>query len=164
MARVISDAGPLIASGKAGLLSIPRRLFTRISIPDAVWRECQGRAGEDTLRIEEAVREGWLEALPPGAGRIERLPSRLARHLGDGETAALAYALASERALLIVDDRIARRAAEQLGVNYVGTARLLWLAERRAMIDSAADAIANMAACGYRISPKILDDLPRPDG
>ena len=67
MARVISDTGPLIAFGKADLLSVARRLFTRFGIPDAVWRECLGRGGEDTLRIEEAVREGWLEVLPPGS-------------------------------------------------------------------------------------------------
>ena len=67
--------------------------------------------------------------------------------------------LAAEHALLIVDDRIARRVSMKLGLDFVGTARVVWLAEREAVIDSAADAIEQMAAGGYRISPKILEDL-----
>ncbi|MYE13776.1 MAG: DUF3368 domain-containing protein [Gammaproteobacteria bacterium] len=73
-------------------------------------------------------------------------------------------ALATDHALLIVDDRIARRACLELGVDFVGTVRVLWLAEREAVIDSAADAIERMAASGYRISPTILDDRRRDAG
>ena len=36
MARVISDAGPLIALAKVDSLFVPRDLFTRIRIPEAV--------------------------------------------------------------------------------------------------------------------------------
>lgn len=159
MASVISDTGPLIAFAKADLLGVPRRLFTSIRIPEAVWRECHGRPGEDTLRIVDAVQEGWLQVEPPPTNPTSRVPPHLVRHLGRGEVAAMESALAAEHALLIVDDRIARRASMKLGLDFVGTARVLWLAEREAVTDSAADAIEQMAAGGYRISPKILEDL-----
>ena len=164
MAAVISDTGPLIAFARADLLDVPRRLFTSIQIPEAVWHECHGRTGEDTLRIADAVHRGWLQVVPPRTDPTPRVPTHSARHLGRGEVAAMESARAADRALLIVDDRIARRAALQLGVDFVGTVRVLWLAEREAVIDSAADAIEQMAAGGYRISLTILDDLRREPG
>ena len=163
---VISDTGPLLAFAKTDLLSVLERLFTRVHMPQAVHDECHGRQGRDTARIDHAVEQGWLAVLPtrsaepPGSER-RRLPATLARNLGSGEVAAIEWALDSELPLLLLDDRIARRAALQLGLNYLGTARVLWLAEQRAVIDSADAAVERMAACAYRISPRILSELKK---
>ncbi len=159
MAEVISDTGPLVALAKVDLLSVLRTLFGRVQIPEAVWSECHGRHGPDTMRIDQAVEAGWLHVTTPSTERRPHVPPRWSRNLGRGEVAALETALASDRALLIVDDRLARRAAMQLDVNYLGTVRTLWLAERRKVIDSAAVVIERMAAYGYRVSPKILHAL-----
>ena len=61
MARVISDAGPLIALAKLDSLFVPRDLFTRIRIPEAVWLECVRKPGTDSRRIEQAASEGWFD-------------------------------------------------------------------------------------------------------
>ena len=46
------------------------------------------------------------------------------------------------------------------GLNYIGTARVLHLAERRSIIDSAEDMVQRMAECGYRIWVRLFcDDL-----
>ena len=63
MARVISDAGPLIALAKADSLFVPRDLFSRIRIPEAVWLECVQKTGTDSRRIEQAASEGWLNVV-----------------------------------------------------------------------------------------------------
>ncbi|MDE0222043.1 MAG: hypothetical protein OXJ90_22440 [Spirochaetaceae bacterium] len=154
MARVISDAGPLIALAKIDALFIPRDLFARIRIPEAVWIECREKPGEDSRRIEQAAHEGWLEVVSVASGRAARPQS-----LGPGEGEAIQLALETENALLIMDDRLARREAMRHGLSYIGTARMLYMAERRSLIDDAAVVVQHMAACGYRISPLLLQQL-----
>ena len=63
MAYVITDAGPLIALAKVDALLVPRDLFSRIRIPEAVWFEYRAKPGEDSRRLEQAADEGWLEVV-----------------------------------------------------------------------------------------------------
>ena len=156
MARVISDAGPLIALAKVDSLFIPRDLFDRIRIPEAVWIECREKPGEDSRRIEQAAREGWLEVVSVAAGQAR------SRSLGTGEVEAIQLALETGNALLIMDDRLARREAMRHGLSYIGTARMLHLAERSSLIDDAEVVLQRMAACGYRVSPLLLRQLKAP--
>ena len=153
MARVISDAGPLIALAKVDSLFVPRDLFSRIRIPEAVWLECVQKTGADSRRIEQAANAGWLNVMSVSTRRSHP-PS-----LGSRETEAIQLALESERALLIMDDRLARREATRRGLDYIGTVRMLHLAEQRSIVDDAEATIQRMAECGYRISPQILRQL-----
>ena len=153
MAHVISDAGPLIALAKVDSLFIPKDLFSRLRIPEAVWSECQEKEGEDSRRIEQAVNEGWVDVVPVAEG-LSLPPS-----LGRGEAEAMQLALETGNALVIMDDRLGRRAAMQHGLNYIGTVRMLHLAERRAIVENARIMIQRMAECGYRISSLLLQQL-----
>ena len=153
MAQVISDAGPLIALAKVESLFIPRDLFSHLRIPEAVWSECQEKAGEDSRRIEQAVNEGWVDVV----STVEGL--RLPPSLGRGEAEVIQLALETGNALMIMDDRLARRAAMRHGLNYIGTVRMLHLAEQRSIIEDAGIVIQRMAECGYRISPLLLQQL-----
>ena len=153
MAQVISDAGPLIALAKVEALFIPRELFSHLCIPRAVWLECREKAGKDSRRIEQAVHEGWVKVV--SVAEVLCLPPSL----GQGEAEAIQLALETENALVVMDDRLARRAAMQHGLNYIGTVRMLHLAEQRAIIDKAEDMIQRMAAYGYRISPLLLQQI-----
>lgn len=155
MAHVISDAGPLIALAKVDSLFIPRELFSRLRIPEAVWLECMRKTGEDSRRIEQAAIDGWLDVV--SVDLRQPLPPSLG--LGEGE--AIQLALETENALLIMDDRLARREAERHGLSYIGTARLLHLAKTKSLIDSAEVVVQRMAECGYRISPLLLQHLKR---
>lgn len=153
MAGVIIDAGPLIALAKIDSLFIPRELFSRLRVPEAVGLECRGKSGEGSRRIERAATEGWLNVVPAA---VER---RLSPSLGSGETEAIRLALETRNALLILDDRLARREAMRHGLDFIGTVRMLHLAERRSIIDSAETAVQRMAEFGYRISPLLLQRL-----
>ena len=153
MARVISDAGPLIALAKADSLFVPRDLFSCIRIPEAVWLECVQKTGADSRRIEQAASEGWLNVVSVATKRSHP-PS-----LGTGEIEAIQLALETEQALLIVDDRLARREATRHGLDYIGTVRMLHLAEQRSIVDNAEATIQRMVECGYRISPLLLRQL-----
>ena len=153
MARVISDTGPLIALAKVDSLFIPKELFSGIRIPEAVWFECRRKAGEDSRRIERAANEGWLEVVSLTATRW------FSPSLGNGEIEAMQLALETKKAMLLMDDRLARREAMRHGLDYIGTVRMLNLAQHRSIIDSAEATIRRMADCGYRISPLLLKQL-----
>jgi len=156
VAVVVSDAGPLIALAKVDALFVARRLFARLQIPEAVWSECRGKPGDDSRRIEQAEREGWLHVVRLTA---EATRKRFPPSLGQGETEALQLAMEMRPSLLIVDDRLARRQAFQLELDYIGTVRMLLLAERRSLIDDAETVVQRMTANGYRISPRVLQQL-----
>ena len=58
-----------------------------------------------------------------------------------------------------MDDRLARREALRRRLNYIGTVRMLHLAESRSLIEDAAVVVRRMAVRGYRISPLLLQQL-----
>ncbi len=156
MARVvITDAGPLIAFAGIDALCVLQSLFSEVRIAESVQRECLRKPGPDSRRIETAVEEGWLLIFTPGAVTEPLSPS-----LGAGESDSIRYALESpDESLLIVDNRLARRYALKLGINIVGTVRILDLAEQRGLIRSADQRIAEMVAFGYRISVELLQQI-----
>lgn len=131
-------------------------LFSRIRIPEAVERECSQKPGDDSRRIEEAVRDGWISVVHVD---LERTGLSLSSSLGRGEAEANQLAGETPQSLLLLDDRVARRQALRRGIAFMGTVRLLWLAEQRRVIDDAEVIIQRMIGVGYRISPRILQQL-----
>ena len=134
-------------------------LFSRIRIPEAVERECRRKPGDDRHRIEEAVQDGWISVVHVD---LERSGLTLSSSLGRGEAEAIQLADETPQSLLVLDDRVARRQALRRGLAFVGTVRLLWLAEQRQLIEDAEVIVQRMVAAGYRISPRILNQLKAP--
>lgn len=154
MARpVICDAGPLIALAGADLLHLPRILFGTVWIPPAVRSECLAGGADDRESILAAMDAGWLQVRAP------QETDSLSPSLGPGETGAIHLASEHAGSLLIVDDRLARRYALTQNIAIAGTVRLLWVGERRGVIESAEAAIRRMTDTGYRISLDLLTRL-----
>ncbi len=156
MARiVIADAGPLIAFAGVDALAVLQNLFSSISIVESVRRECLRKPGIDGQRIKAAIEDGWLDVPSKNAATEPLSPG-----LSVGESDAIRFALKfPDEALLIVDDRLARRFALKQSINIVGTVRILDLAEQRGLIKSAEQCIGGMAANGYRISVDLLRQI-----
>ena len=151
MAVVISDTGPLIALAGIGQLSLLKSLFNSVIIPESVWMESQVKTDDAAKVIEEAVASGWLTV--ESASMLKDFPVSL----GDGEQQAMQLALnSSSGSLLIMDDRLARREALQLGISFIGTARVAWLAEKKGLAADARKLLVAMAEQGYFISPDLL--------
>jgi predicted nucleic acid-binding protein len=151
MAVVVTDAGPLIAFARVDALDLLRKLFGRVLVPEAVRAECCAKPGTDADRITAAIVQNWLVVTPVA------LVSAPAAQLGKGERQALAFAQSHPSALLLVDDRLARREAARLGLPFIGTVRVLWVAEQRGLIPSAERIVGQMRTNGYRISVELLE-------
>lgn len=156
MARVvIADAGPLIAFAGIDGLFILRALFSRIWITASVRNECLVTEGVDAQRIAASIRDGWLVVEAQAWESVPLTPS-----LGLGESDSIRLALEDRaHALLILDDRLARRYALRKGLNIVGSVRLLDLAEQRGLIQSVAGCIRQMSDFGYRVSVDLLEQI-----
>ena len=48
---------------------------------------------------------------------------------------------------------------DRSGLSFIGTARMLLLAEQRSVIDDAEAVVRRLTAAGYRIPPRILQEL-----
>lgn len=153
MAVIISDTGPLLALAGVEQLVILKTLFKTVLVPNAVYQECLAKTDRAAVLIEQAIDQGWL--------KVELVTSTedFPLCLGAGEQEAMQLAINYEQVLLIMDDRLARREAMQRQLNFVGTVRVLWLAQQQGLLSNAAQVIDAMAANGYHISKKLLDEL-----
>lgn len=157
MAIVISDAGLLIALVRIDALFILKKLFTQIQIPEAVYHECVAKDGIDSQRIKQAIEEGWIQII------TIVIKQSFPVSLGKGEIEAMQLALEDQQSLLIMDDRLARRQAMILALNYIGTIRVLYLAEQKLLINNAEVLVQQMADAGYRVSVQLLKKLKAED-
>ncbi len=150
MAIIISDAGPLIALAQIDELHLLDQLFGQVQIPDEVMQECLVKQGADTEIIQQAVKDSKLNIVNVN------IEYEFPRSLGKGECGAMQLALNNDQSLLTIDDQLARRNAIRLKLNFIGTAKVLTLAERKGLISSAETSLLSMIDNGYRISPKYL--------
>ena len=148
---VVINASPLITLFRSGQADILPRMFKRIVVPQAVWREVVSDAWDDAA-ARELRQQTW-----PVLEDVESSPRVAAWALGAGETAVLSYALANQPLRAVIDDMDARRCAQTLGIPMFGTGGLLVLAKRRGLLASVGDGMAKLRDAGLWMS----DDIAR---
>ena len=154
MALVIAGAGPIIALANIQQLQLLKDLFAEVTIPNAVWLETQAKDKQDSRIIYEARESDWLHVV--NVDIIQHFP----RSLHDGENEALQLACNEQDTLLILDDQLARREASRLGLQFIGTVKVLSLAQQKGLIGDAKVCIEAMQSVGYRVSAKFLNIKP----
>lgn len=120
MRLVVCDTSLFLAA--ADQLALLPRLFGEVWVPGAVLAEIEEgvEAGHPAVDLEGELL-GFRAA--PAA---DPLPGWLARDLGAGELAVMSAALeAGPGAVVLLDDRLARRVAEGAGLVVWGTLRVL---------------------------------------
>ena len=153
---VVADAGPLIAFSSVHQLELLKKLFGQVVVPNAVVDESLYENRSGAASIQEALDEGWLRQVDKVSNKeLWAAPPSL----GKGEIAAIGLALHSADSLLILDDRLARREALRLGVQLVGTVKVLVVAEQHGVIADAGLVVRQMIGNGYRISLELLKQV-----
>lgn len=155
MAVVIADAGPLIALAKISHLHLLGDLFTTVLVTSAVVEECICLQTDDATLIAKALESGLLKRVD-----TPMFKNNLSKSLGIGEQSSIEYALQlQENSLLIVDDALARKQAIRNKLAVVGTAAILFMAEKRKLVDDVESLIEQLTQKGYRISPNVVAQL-----
>lgn len=156
MQLVVADAGPLIALAVAQVLPQVLRLF-EFYVPQAVLDECLADMyAPGAQPIFEASSQAGFMVIPHIA--IQALDSAYALGLGSGEVAVLSYAHQHSQ-IALIDERRARRIAQQLGVSVVGSGAVLLALKKSGAVTSIQPALKAWAKHGYFLSPALQNQL-----
>ncbi len=156
--HIISNTSPILNLAVIGRLSLLRRQFGEILIPQAVFEEL--RTGEDlpgSQTMRKAVRKGWIQVHPVvGRPLVQVLQRELDK--GEAEAIALASELKAERILL--DEREGRRVAKSLKLKVTGLLGVVLRAHYDGEISSVSDIIEELREkAGFRIDAKLVADV-----
>jgi predicted nucleic acid-binding protein len=155
MGVVIADAGPLIALSKIKHLHILKDLFSEILLTQAVADECLRVKSDDAVLIKQAITLGWLKCVDN-----PDFKHALSSSLGLGELSSIEYALQNkENTLLILDDALARKQAIRKELTIIGTAAIVFTAQRKGLISDSEAVIDQLNQVGYRISSAVVSQI-----
>jgi predicted nucleic acid-binding protein len=151
LAEVVADAGPLIAFGRIYRLELLPHVLGTVLVPDIVARECLA----DPLKpgahaIDAALRSGLLSRVPDPEASERGLAV-----LDAGESAAIGVALQRSVAVLI-DEKLGRRVAANLGIAVIGSAGVLLAAKQRGLVEAVGPIIDAFTVNGYRFSEGLV--------
>ena len=144
---VVSDAGPLHYLIKIGKIELLQILFGQVIIPRSVCEELEHR--EAPVEVRE-----WFQLLPPWAsiGHSDLLGRTLP--LGKGESEAIRLAQDIKADLILLDDKKARRIAQEHRLVVTGTLGILLAAHERGLVNMP-EAIQELNRSGFRLSEKL---------
>ena len=129
---IVADASPLIALAKMRRLDLLRMVYRNVLIAPQVKSETVdgGRriSAPGVEHIEKAIDDGWLQIARLSTKERNAAKSIVSKNrLDQGEAESIVLAT-SRRLIVILDDREARSFAEGLGVQFLGTAGILFQA------------------------------------
>ena len=128
------------------MLHLLPQLADTIFVPSAVVDEIAvGRALG--VRLPDLSALGWIQVRQP----VSKKALPLIKDIGPGETEVLMLGLELE-AVVILDDGLARRIAESVGLKFTGTLGLLLDAKRAGHIPAIHPLLEQLQALRFRIS------------
>jgi hypothetical protein len=128
-------------------LNLLAELAGRVVVPVGVAEELS--AGRELgFDVPDLSSLPWVDIRKPaGIGMLA-----LIADLGVGEAQVLALALESPGSVVVLDDLLARRMAEVLGLRMTGTLGILLEAKRRGLVPSVGPLIRRLTELGFRVS------------
>lgn len=145
----VSNSSCLIALELIGRLDLLRGLYGMVVVPTAVAYECGSRLPQ-WFQVQTVQNQGMVRSL-----RLE---------LGSGESEAIVLAGEVAASRLILDDKKARRIAQQLGLPITGTLAVLLRAKEQGLLASVRDVLDDLAAARFRISDALIEETLRRAG
>ena len=145
-ATIISDTSCLILLTNAGRLDLLPLIFDKIYITPII-------AEEYRLPVP-----GWIEIRTPSESQYEMFKEIL---FDEGESSAFALQLEIPEAILVLDDRDARKLALKLNLKFMGTLGIIKLLKEKGLILSGRQMLDDMKKVGMRLSNELEEDFLR---
>ena len=154
---VISDTTPIISLMKANRLDLLKKLYGKVLIPNAVYKELT----ENATFAKEAKMIKDIDYLTVVAGENKKSVSVLRNVTGldAGESEALIMYDEQKADLLLMDEHKGRSVAKQLNVRHIGTVGVLLLAYDKGVIqqDDVKSCLDTMLANHIRLDRKLCN-------
>lgn len=154
---VVSDTTPLITLMKAGRLSVLHSLFGEVCIPEAVFSEA---AGNETFKDEaDLIRNSEYIRVVKVRDQRQVVFLQRATGLDIGESEAIVYADEIKADLLLMDEAVGRKVAQNMNLPITGSVGILIRAFKSGIItaDEADDAFASIKNANRHISETLIN-------
>ena len=136
--KVVSNAGPLMALGKLGLVHLLHQLYGPVMIPVAVYDEVVTRGLElglpDAYVIQLAIARRELVIVQMDTADMSQAIQALS--IGEGEKQAIQLGMTEAADLVLLDDLLAREEAQRLELKIKGTLGIIVHAYHQGLITS----------------------------
>jgi predicted nucleic acid-binding protein len=149
---VVSNSTALIGLAKIGKIYLLREIFSRIYIPEEVYKEVteagRNRPGSDAIRNAE-----WIETkIVEDRTQVNLLMASLDE--GEAEVLALSKELRAD--LILLDEEKARKSAVIAGFEVMGLLGVLVIAKNLGLIEIISPLIEELKNKSFRISDRVI--------
>lgn len=149
---VVSNSTALIGLAKIGKIYLLREIFSRIYIPEEVYKEVteagRNRPGSDVIRNAE-----WIETkIVEDRTQVNLLMASLDE--GEAEVLALSKELRAD--LILLDEEKARKSAVIAGFEVMGLLGVLVIAKNLGLIEIISPLIEEPKNKSFRISDRVI--------
>jgi predicted nucleic acid-binding protein len=148
---IVSDTSPINYLVLIREIELLPKLFGEVVIPQAVLDELKQEGTPEAVKNWIASNPQWLEI--QNAKAIDQTIT-----LGAGEREAISLAVELNADLVLIDDRKARKAAIERGLNVAGTINILESASKRGLV-ILAEAFKKLEQTNFRIAPSLLAEI-----
>lgn len=133
--KIVSNASPIINLSKINRLDLLEKLYQKIIIPEAVFKELivKGHDKENIPAIKSLIDNNIIDVHEVQSNALVKA---LEKDLDPGESAAIALAAEINAELVILDERDARETAEIYNLKKTGFIGILMKAKKEGFIDS----------------------------
>ncbi len=157
---VVSNAGPLISLSLIQRFDLLRKLYGKVIISSAVYREVatkgSHRAGHK--EVKHAVKEGWLFVRSPKDALAVSVQET---YLDAGEAETIVLAQEAKADIILLDERKARAAAQLLGLRVAGTVGVLMDARKQREAIDLKKSLDALRKKGFRLDEMLYQRILR---
>ncbi len=148
---VVADTSPINYLVLIDEINLLPQIFGSVLVPDAVWQELSASGSPPAIRQWIATNPDWIDIEKP-------VDLDTTIKLGVGEVEAISLAKERRADLVLIDDRKARLAAIERGLNVTGTINILELAAKRNLIDITV-AFRDLQKTNFRIANALIEEI-----
>jgi len=158
LAIVVSDTSPIRALQHLNLAAVLGKLYGQVYLPEQVAAELR----RPQRRFPAFDPGGFPFFVVQAVRDRQRLAELRAKRLDDGEIEAILLALEKSASLILVDERIGRRVAVELGLRAVGVLGVLLHAKQQALIPAIRPLMARLQnEIDFHLSAALIEEVLR---
>ena len=152
---IISNSTPIILLHKIGQLDLLQKLYGKIYIADAVYKEViidgANMAGQDFIKQNK-----WIEII-----NIEDINAKkmFITSLHDGEVETIILAMEMNADLCVLDDLLARKHAKNFGLQITGTLGILIEAKNKSYVKEVKPILEKLKEIGMYIDSELYSTI-----
>ena len=155
-AIVVANTSPVIFLQKIGQLDLLSLLYSRIHIPEAVYKEVIVYGTEENRSNNLISAHSWIDVIKIKNTYDKKL---FTTNLHDGEIETIMLAMEMSADLCIIDDLLARKYAKNVGLNITGTLGILLLAKEKEYLKSIKPLLEELTNHGMYIGKELFSAI-----